>query len=423
MQKKPWISGLLQSGIIFSAASLLVGVGNYAFQAIIGRQLGKGSGEYGLVLTTLGFINLLGLPLASATLAITHYIARFHSESDHARLHALLAGCRRFLFHLTIGGSIAAIVLIKPLSEFFHFPSTSLMLVALICVLGSLWSSFITALCQGLSWFKRLAFIGLLAVLVRIAFAWVTTKIWPIAEFAVLASAVMLLANLVLLFWKDEFPHRGDAAISPWTREFIQFLVVSAAFAVGSYCFSQSDLLVVQRYFPKDERDIYSAAGLLARALPMTVAPLLTVLFSHRSGSRTNDAALEQLKLLSLYAAGLICSAIVLYVLRDFCVSLIFGKSAPECAAIIGRLAATMVFVGLLQALATWSLASHWIKLALLYGGLGLFYWLTLLNLGKSQVELLRVMPLASGIAFAALFSFWLVAIRASRAVKPVKEA
>ena len=417
------MSGLVQSGIIFSAASLLVGVGNYVFQAIIGRQLGKGSGEYGLVGTTLGFVNLLGLPLTSATLAITHYIARFHSESDHARLDALLAGCRRFLFHLTIGGSIAAIILIKPLSEFFHFPSTSLMFVALICVLGSLWSSFITALCQGLSWFKRLAFIGLLAVSIRIAFTWVTTKIWPIAEFAVLASAVMLLANLVLLFWKDEFPHRGDAAISPWTREFIKFLVVSAAFAVGSYCFSQSDLLVVQRYFTKPERDVYAAAGMLARALPMTVAPLLTVLFSHRSGSQSNDAMREQLKLLGLYALGLICSAIVLFVLRDFCVSLIFGKPAPEGGAMIGRLATTMVFVGLLQALATWSLASRWIKLALFYGGLGLLYWLTLLCLGKSQVDLLRIMPLAAGIAFAALCSFWVVTIRAGRAVEPVKEA
>ena len=37
----------------------------------------------------------------------------------------------------------------------------------------------------------------------------------------------------------------------------------------------------------------------------------------------------------------------------------------------IGRLSVTMVFVGLLQLLGIWSLASRWLKISLLYGALG----------------------------------------------------
>ena len=405
--------GLLQSGIIFSMASFLAGLGNYTFQGIIGRQLGQESGEYGLVLTTLSFIGLLGLPLAIATAAVTHYIARFNFSGDDARLHGLLAGCRRFLFHLTLAGSVVAIALVKPLSDFFHFPRASLMLVVLCCVLVGLWSSFVTALCQGLAWFKRLALIGLIAVTLRILFGWLTTKIWHVAELAVLASAVMLLANLVLLFWKKDFPRRTDVVISPWTGEFIQFLIVSAACIFGAYCFNQGDLLVAQRNdFSGASLSAYSAAGLLARALPMVVAPLLTVLFTHRSSQHHGDALREQLKLLGLYAAGLIGGAIVLFVLRDFCVKLIFGTPAPEAAAMIGRFATAMVFVGFLQALAMWALASRWLKIALLYGGLGLGYWLTLLCLGKSPTDLLRIMPVTAGIAFGILFFSWFVTMR-----------
>jgi hypothetical protein len=77
----------------------------------------------------------------------------------------------------------------------------------------------------------------------------------------------------------------------------------------------------------------------------------------------------------------------------------------------IGRLSITMVFAGLLQALAMWSLASRWIKLSMLYGGLGITYWITLLCLGKSPADLLRVMPVAAGVAFGVLFLFWLVAM------------
>jgi hypothetical protein len=405
--------GLLQSGIIFSMASFLAGLGNYTFQGIIGRQLGQESGEYGLVLTTLSFTGLLGLPLTIATAAVTHYIARFNFSGDDARLHGLLAGCRRFLFHLTLAVSVAAIVLVKPLSDFFHFPRASLMLVVLCCVLAGLWSSFVTALCQGLAWFKRLALIGLIAVALRILFGWLTTKIWHVAELAVLASAVMLLANLVLLFWKKDFPRRTDVVISPWTGEFIQFLIVSAACVFGTYCLNQGDLLVAQRNnFSGASLSAYSAAGLLARALPMVVAPLLTVLFTHRSSQHHGDALREQLKLLGLYAVGLIGGAIALFVLRDFCVKLIFGKPAPEAAAMIGRFATAMVFVGLLQALAMWSLASRWLKISLSYGALGFGYWLTLFTLGKTPLDLLRVMPVTAGIAFGILFLSWFVTMR-----------
>ncbi len=401
---------LLQSGIVFSAISLLTGVVNYGFQGIIGRQLERG--EYGLVNTTLSFSQLLSLPNVFAITAVTHYIARFNYSGDKERLDGLLTGCRRFLRHLTVAGSFIAVVLVKPLSDFFHFPRASLMVVALIYVLAGLWNSYATAFCQGLSWFKRLALIGLLAAILRILVGGVATKIWPVAEGAVFASVVMLAVGyLFLLFWKKDFPPRTGVAISPWTWEFIQFLVVSAACIFGTYFFSQGDLLVAQRNFGGINLGVYSAAGQLARALPMVVAPLLTVLFAHRSGQDHGDALREQLKLLGLYAAGLIGGAIVLYVLRDFCVKLIFGKPTPESAAMIVQFAATMVFVGLLQALGMWSLASRWTKIALLYGALGLAYWIILLCLGKSSADLLHVMPMAAGVAFCVLFSVWLIAM------------
>ena len=353
---------LLQSGIIFTAISFLTLLIHWFFQFIVSPQLGGTSGEYGLVLATITFINFLGLPLAIATQAITHYIARFHFSGDDARLHGLIAGCRKFLFHITIAGSVVAIVLVKPLGDFFNIPRTSLTLVALICVLGVLWSSYVTALCQGLGWFKRLALIGLLMAVLRVLFGWLTTRIWPVAECAVAALGVMLLANFVLLFWKKEFPRRTDIVISPWTPDFVQFLVISAAYVIGSNLFVQGDLLVANKYFTKSEIDAYGSAGVLARALATAVGPLLIVLFTHRSSRQHGDALREQWKLLGLYAFGLISGAICLYYLRGFCLQLLHRNTA-EAAAMIGRLAFTMLCVGLLQAIAMWSLASRWIKI------------------------------------------------------------
>jgi len=143
-------------------------------------------------------------------------------------------------------------------------------------------------------------------------------------------------------------------------------------------------------------------------------------LFTHRSGRLHSDALREQLKLLGLYAVGLLAGAIGLFVLKTFALQLLH-RNTPDAAGMIGRLSITMVFAGLLQALAMWSLASRWIKLSVLYGGLGIAYWIALLCLGKSPADLLRVMPVAAGVAFGAVFLIWLVAMLTHKIGEPVK--
>jgi hypothetical protein len=193
-------ASLLQSAIIFSTINFVTGLGNLAFQGVMGRHLSS-QGQYGNANSAIsGFMPLLALLPAVATFAVTHYIAHFSASGDTARLQGLFVGCRRFLFRLTVIGSVLAVIVVKPLSDFFRF-NQSLMLVTLGCALLGLWGSFATALCQGLAWFKRLALIGFLAMLLRVAFGWLITFKWPSAETAVLASAFALLANLALLFW------------------------------------------------------------------------------------------------------------------------------------------------------------------------------------------------------------------------------
>ena len=405
---------LLQSGIIFSAISFVTGLGNLAFQGVLGRHLSE-PGQYGNANSALGgLMTLLGLLPAVATFAVTHYIAHFNASGDSARLQGLLLGCRKFLFRFTIIGSMLAVIVTKPLSDFFHYDE-SLMLVTLGCALLGLWASLATALCQGLAWFKRLALIGFLAMLLRVCFGWLITFKWPSAETAVLASAFALLANLVLLFWRKDLSLHGEP-VPPWNREFAQYFIVSAAFVAGNFCFFQGDYLVANKFFTKEELDAYSAAGILARALPMTVLPLLMVLFTSRSAQRAGGVVAEQLKLFGLSGLALVFGAICLFALRAFFLK-ILGKYTPQAAEMVSPFAVTMVFVGLLQSLAYWALASRWQKTSLLYGGLGLAYWLALLVLGKTPAALLQTMFAAAGTAFAILFIVWFVILRRDKPV------
>lgn len=400
---------LLRSGLLLAIAGLVTGFGNYAFQAIMGRQLS--TLEYGYMNTTLGLVSLLSLPLLISSNAVTHYIAHFRAQGNEAGLAGLLLGCRRFLLRLTIVGSVAAIVLVKPLADFFRFPRASLLLVAVVCVIAGLWGTFAVTLCQGMSWFRRLALIGVAGVALRLAYGWLSTLKFPLAEAAASASAVALLANLALLYWRRELIWQGHRE-SPWHWDFASYLLAAAACVGGGYCFTQGDLLVAQRYLDGDTLGHYTAAGVLARALPMVVGPLLTVLFTSRSGHRKGSVVREQFRLLGLYALGLLVGAGMLTLLRDFCVRLLFGTYTPEAAAMVGRLAVTMLFVGLLQGLGLWALASRWTRVTLVYGVVGVGYWLTLLGWGTSLEGLLTIMPVAAGAGFAVMLVAWVWTLR-----------
>ena len=419
MKTSARVHDILRSGLIFTAISFVTSLGHMAFQIVIGRHLSQD--QYGTANSAVsGFLPLLGLLPAVATFAVTHYIAQFSTTGDHDRLRGLLQGCRKFLFWLTLGGSVLVLIVIKPLSDFFHF-GTGVMLVTLLCTLMGLWGSYVTALCQGLAWFKRLALIGFLTMALRFTFGYVVVLRAPVDQmevYVVLATACGILANLVLLFWWRDLAMPGQPA-SPLNQSFFRYLIVSTAYVVGSFCFMQGDVLVAKKFFAGGDNGAYNLAKQLAVALPTSVAPLLQVLFTSRSGSRSGSVVAEQMKLLGIYVLALLFGAGMLYELRGFCVHLIWGHSSPEAEMMIGHLAVAMTFVGLLQALAQWSLASRWSKVAFLYGGLGVIYSTMLYLCGHSVDGLLLTMSLAAGGALAVLFGFWFYTMLRHRTPAP----
>jgi O-antigen/teichoic acid export membrane protein len=400
---------LWRSGIFISALGFVGGLGNYAFLAIIGRRL-KESGQFGEAVFTQNLIDLFSLPLAIVGQSLIHYVAHFRAHDDDARLQGLIAGYQKFLLHATIAVSILALIAAAPISAFFDFRPT-LMMAAVGCVLVGFWSGYAVALCQGMAWFKRTAIIGLLAVAMRLAFGWVMTLKYPIAEIAVTATTFSLLANLALFIWRKDIV-RSTQQVSPWDRDFITFLIVAGACLGGTFLLTKGDTLVANKYFSGADKDLYGAAGQLGRALIFTVAPMLTVIFTSRSGKRNREAALDQRILLLLYAGGLALGAVGILLLKDLFVALIFGHGMPQSASMVTPLTITMAFLGLAQAIGMWSLASRWFGLAILYGALGLGYWLTLLVLGKTPGQLLKVMPLAAAATCAILCVAWLAQLK-----------
>lgn len=416
---------ILHSGIIFTALSLITGVGNFLFLKISATALTE-SGEFGTFGQTTTFVGLLGLPLLMASTAIVHHIAHYRGAGNEARLQGLLVGCRSFLLKLTIVACILGAVLIQPLSQAFDIPRPSLTVAALVSLIIALWCGYASALAQGMGWFKRLALISLVVVAVKITLVWIFIQKHPVAETSILAVAAGTLMTLgVFFWWRDLF--KSGARISPWDRDFFRYLAVAAAGVGAQWCFTQSDMQVVGNFFAGADKDAYYGAVRIASALHLAVSPLLVVLFTARSGERAGQSLAGPLGLLLLYAAGLAFGALVLFFARDVCIQFMFKRPFPEASAMIGPLAITMIFVGLIQALGMWALASHWLKMGVFFGALGVGYWGILLGVARQATPanghlppavLLKLMPTAAAAGFVVMLVVWIVTLRRSRMVK-----
>jgi hypothetical protein len=235
---------------------------------------------------------------------------------------------------------------------------------------------------------------------------------------AVTATTLGFLANLALLYWWKDILRHGAVRISPWNFQFLGFVLVTGAYAAGNYFFLSGDALVAKKNFLPDDLGAYQVAARWCINLPGILLPLLQVMFASRSGSKEGHASSDQRILLGLYAAGLACGALIMIGLRSFLAAKLRGHPDPEAASMMIPYTIAMAFVGLGQAIAMWSLASRWFKLAMLYGALGLTYWIALLELGKSPEALLHLMPIGTGTAFAILLVSWLLAQRYQHPVK-----
>ena len=384
---------LWQSGIILTWVNFIAGLGNYIFQGLVGRSLPLS--EFGLMNGALGLMGLLSLPVTAFSLAFSHYLAHYRSQSDELRLKRMLQTLKQGLIWLTIACSILTIVLVQPLSRFLHFPRFSLGVAVLVIVLINLWASVIVAFCSGMAWYKRLALVSLVGVGLRLLWGWRMTSIWPYAELALYATAIAALSNLLLLFWY----RRSNEKIVQSTghrREFVFFLLATGCLVFGSYTFSQGDVLVAQRYFQEDLFGKYTGAGLFGRALVYFAGPFLVPLFISRSEKKEGKMVKEQKILLFFFFGALILGALSIGELKYFLIKLLFNRTEPEAAILVGKFAWIMAVVAFLQPIAMWALASRRFFVIYFYGGLGGLYWLMLFLFGKSPELLLNTMGLGA---------------------------
>lgn len=387
------IIALLHAGFWLTAINFIACLGHFFYQFYMTRVLSLS--ELAAFNTTLSLVNLMAVPLAAASQAITHDLAWHHANDNKKELHQLQVACQKMLRRFTWILSLVALVLIHPLTVFFNFSRSSLMVVALACVPITMWSLLGSVWCAGLSRFKLLAGLNFGTMVVRIAAGMAMVYFLPKAESAVAATFVAgwVLASVVI-FQRPQQEEVSEPAESPWNREFIIYLGAALLVGLGNFIFCFIDQLIAQRYMPGEELGLYVAAGLLARAVFWGSQPLLVVYFTQRSGREHSSRG--SIILWLIYVAVVVVGVLMLVVLKEPLCRLLLGPGKiHELGPMLGilkRFALVVVPVGILQGLGFYYLAAERLFESYLFGFLGLGYCTVLIVFGRSVEMLLSLM-------------------------------
>ena len=294
-------------------------------------------------------------------------------------------------FRLRIGRiSILAVLLIWPLRDFLNFPRYSLMVLALACIPINLWSVLGNAWCAGYSRFHLLSALIFGGVLVRLVTGYLGALFQPLAEAGVAATffSAWVLAGAFLFRRRPRTPASAPAR-APWDREFFVYLTASFFVCLANFVFLQADQIIAQRHLEGNRLGLYTAAGLLGRAIVWGSVPFLTVFFTKRSGQKRTERPL--INLLLVYLGLLVTGATMVMLLRQPLVHVFLERPDPLVIKLVERFAVAMVPVGILQAMGFYYLSAARLPECFVYGFCGIVQAILLLLYGKTAEMLVTL--------------------------------
>jgi len=370
----------LSDGMILTGANFLAAAGNYLFQAAMRRHLSWS--EFGYLNATLSLVQFTGVPLTAASHTLTYHLAQIQTTGDMEKIARLQAASLKFLRHLTWAIVMLGALLLAPVSEYLRFPRMSLAWAGLLWLPVNLWNTLGGAWCTGLSRFRLLALLMILATSVRLVTGTIAVSFYPWAEAGISASvfAGLVLASLALFS-----PHHATIASLRQVllqRDWLIYGTAALAFAFGAFVFLQGDQIIAQRKFPGEELGRYSGAGLLGRTIVWASLPVITVYFTRRSG---HHAALSSpTPLLVIYLGMIGIGALGIYLLRVRLLQIFLGVHDAQLANLTARFALAMVPIGILQAMGCHYLAARRLPECLVFGGCGVAYLVALSLFGQT---------------------------------------
>lgn len=342
-----------------TAGNFLVSAGNYLFNLLMGRML-LPSG-YGSLASLISLSIIISLPAGVITTIVTKFSAEFFTKEEYVKIARLV---KRFTIYTLIGGVAMIVFFIASSSfiqNFLKIYEVKLVILTGIMVALGLIGSINRGLLQGFLYFKFLALLGVLAVIIKLVVGWYLVSKGFLVFGALLALVIAALLSWFISFWPVRNVYLINAGKSVGIRKRIfDFSLPSFSLTTMTMLFLSSDILLVKHFFNADAAGIYAAVSVVGKVIFYVIGPISTVFFPivAQKFAQGNQWIRELIQGLLLVSIPGIIGVLIYFLYPDVVLKIFFPKKEYyQAASFIGLYSIYMLLFSLASLLTNFYLA------------------------------------------------------------------
>ena len=303
-------------------SAMIVNVGNYLYNLIIGRMLGPvGFADASLLVTMLLVLSFLAM-----TFQLT--AAKFSAEMDKVERQSMVSSMGRYALGIGLVISFSVIFYSRSLQQFFQSESTWMYIIFALSIPLYFLMSIGRGYVQGVRSFRRLSMSYQLEMLVRLCGTVALLRLLNVEPG--ISISLGILASVAL----GNIPIR-NRALKPLTgsnrltKTIWVFAMYTLFYELSQVLINNTDILLVKHYFSAHEAGLYAALAMIGRVVFFIAWMFAMVLLPHVIAAE--KAGKDSRVLLWRYVAYIaILGAIITgtsYLIPNLIVQILFGSA------------------------------------------------------------------------------------------------
>lgn len=345
---KQWMTKLGDGGFLF-LSTLVVNIGNYGLNLLLGRFLGPSEFAAANILATL--VLVLSFVALGFQLATAKFVAEYQAEQQYEKQTAFLSWMKKLALIFSVSLSFLLILCQDAISAYLNFESSTPLLILFVAIPLYIDMSVSRGHFQGSNHFKKLAHTYIAEMLARlvttVALVYICLQYqqsWVIEGIAIGFIAAFSFAAyfgrtpISLYFKNSNFAH---------SRQVFVFLGVVAMYEFSQIIINNSDVLLVKHFFLNKEAGLYASLALIGRVVFFATWTIVTLLFPKVIEKEKKGESHIQLFWSSVAVVAMFGLLIIMacYFLDTFIVSILFGNAYITTAPLLWKYAvATTLF-------------------------------------------------------------------------------
>ncbi len=320
----------------FMISAMVVNLGNYLYNLVVGRMLGPSDFADASLLVTM----LLVLSFIAMTFQLTS--AKYSAEADDDDSLSIVSSMSRYGLITGLIISLCVILFSRQLQLFFQSQSSWMYIMFALSIPLYFLMSVGRGQAQGLRDFRRLSVSYQVEMLIRLCATVALLRLIEIDPSVSISLGILASVGFGYLPIRNK-DLKNLRSTSKLTKPLIVFALYTLSYELAQVLINNTDILLVKHYFSAIEAGLYAALAMIGRVVFFIAWMFAMVLLPHviaaeKSGMDSRNLLWKYVGYTAVLGALITAAS---YMMPGLIVQILFGSAYVEIASLLWLYALT----------------------------------------------------------------------------------